>query len=429
MKTKIYFNLILLTLSFFFFLLNSFAQWLPQTSGIVTDLKDIFFTNSDSGWAVGNEGVILHTDDGGDTWIEQISGSDFDLESVHFINPDTGWIAGGGGGWPEPGIILRTIDGGVNWQEVYYDSLFYLNDVYFSDQLNGWAIGEWHWMMLIQSNILRTIDGGQNWEEQVVLPWHRLKDVQFVDSLNGWTVGGFFGSNGYPYCSIFHTQNGGITWEAQIDSLNNDPLFSVCFTDMEHGWVAGGNRMAPSSCIRRTTNGGNIWELQNSPTNRVLTSICFTDYLNGWAVGGYTSYGWFPDTSIIINTLNGGITWEYQSSASYQVLNGVYFTDPENGWIVGDSGTILHTDNGGLTEVKRHQSTNCPASLQILYYPNPFSDELTFTWNLHESEYKKIDIYNSSGEKIDELFLNLLSAGEQIYYWKPNDLPPGIYFI
>ena len=432
MKNQLCLHCILITIFISVLSIVSLAQWEIQNSGTNLNLTSVYFVDNNNGWAVGSEGIILHTDNGGDTWIVQISGIDFDLESVYFINPDTGWIAGGEKeGYPDQGIILRTVNGGIDWIETYSIESFYLNDVYFSDPNNGWAVGEWHYMMWVQSNILHSTDGGETWDEQVIIPWCVFNSIQFVDSLTGWTVGGYInGSSGYPYCQIYNTIDGGNTWNEQINTVEKGPLFDVCFTDSENGWAVGGNRgavLAPFSTIFHTNDGGNNWDIQNSLTERVLTGVCFTDSLNGWAVGGYTSFGWIPDTCILLHTTNGGEAWNYKYSGLSNVLTSVYFYDQDNGWIVGDSGLIIHTDNGGLTAIEESQIAN--SNLQIMCYPNPFSDELTITWNLPGSAYTKIEIWNSTGEKIKELFSKLLSEGKHVYNWKLNDLPSGIYFI
>jgi len=65
----------------------------------------------------------------------------------------------------------------------------------------------------------------------------------------------------------------------------------------------------------------------------------------------------------------------------------------------------------------------------INIYPNPFIDELTISWNQTKSAYSQIEIWNSTGRKVKELFNNLLVEGKHIYKWKFNELPSGIYFI
>ena len=41
---------------------------------VSSDLTAVFFVDERKGWAVGHDGVILHTDDGGETWTLQLDG-------------------------------------------------------------------------------------------------------------------------------------------------------------------------------------------------------------------------------------------------------------------------------------------------------------------------------------------------------------------
>ncbi len=224
-----------------------------------SSLNSIFFIDNENGWAVGSEGIILHTTDGGDNWIEQPSGTDFGLESVDFINPDNGWIAGGKGGVPQTGIILRTVNGGGTWEEMYIDSSYLLNDVYFTDSLNGWAVGSASVFVGIWGTLLHSIDGGETWIKQDSIPHSLpLKDVHFIDPDNGWVIGGGMApSSGYLYSLIINTNDGGVTWEEQFNYANiYPPLNSVCFTNNNNGWAVGGKSGSfQGSCILHTENG------------------------------------------------------------------------------------------------------------------------------------------------------------------------------
>ncbi len=64
---------------------------------------------SNSGTAVGNDGTILRTTDGGTTWKQQTSGTTEDLYDVSFTDSDNGTAVG------SDGTILRTTDGGTTW--------------------------------------------------------------------------------------------------------------------------------------------------------------------------------------------------------------------------------------------------------------------------------------------------------------------------
>ena len=71
-----------------------------------------------------------------------------------------------------------------------------------------------------------------------------------------------------------------------------------------------------------------------------LFNIDFINANQGWAVGYYGT---------ILHTEDGGITWVYQQSEKKIPLNDVDFVDANNGWIVGYGPTILHTTDGGKT--------------------------------------------------------------------------------
>lgn len=66
------------------------------------DLKSVFFVNNQRGWAVGEEGRIFCTVNGGTSWIFQImSNMGETLESVHFPSEFVGYCVG------EDGVLLK----------------------------------------------------------------------------------------------------------------------------------------------------------------------------------------------------------------------------------------------------------------------------------------------------------------------------------
>ena len=85
------------------------------------------------GWAVGENGVILHTSDGGESWKDQTSGTEETLRSVAFADEKNGWAVGGDFG---VGAILRTSDGGETWE--LEDSTEKLVKVFVLDGQNVW---------------------------------------------------------------------------------------------------------------------------------------------------------------------------------------------------------------------------------------------------------------------------------------------------
>ena len=81
-------------------------------------LNDICFTSPQLGWAVGDRGVIWHTDDGGSTWHEQQSNTVCNLSGIDMVDDHRGSAVGGEcqqGRAATRGIVLRTDDGGATW--------------------------------------------------------------------------------------------------------------------------------------------------------------------------------------------------------------------------------------------------------------------------------------------------------------------------
>jgi photosystem II stability/assembly factor-like uncharacterized protein len=62
--------------------------------------------------AVGNDGTILVTDDRGVHWHQQVSNTSANLDSVDCSDAATAWVAG------RNGIILKTNDGGESWKRL-----------------------------------------------------------------------------------------------------------------------------------------------------------------------------------------------------------------------------------------------------------------------------------------------------------------------
>jgi len=111
------------------------ASWNSYETGSFSNFEDIFFTNENSGWVVGNAGTVYNTTDGGMTWNPQTTGTTRTLYSVVFTNATTGCIVG------SFGTIFTTTNGGTNWDPITTGTNTTFESVYFIDQLNGWAAG------------------------------------------------------------------------------------------------------------------------------------------------------------------------------------------------------------------------------------------------------------------------------------------------
>jgi len=100
-------------------------NWEPKTNNnsfkasntITNHLYAVDFIDADTGYIVGEYGIILKTTDAGNTWITQPGISNETLRSVHFANTNTGYIAGG------YGTIIKTTHAEPNFLSVSTDTI------------------------------------------------------------------------------------------------------------------------------------------------------------------------------------------------------------------------------------------------------------------------------------------------------------------
>jgi len=124
-------------------------------------LKSVFFIDTQKGFAVGDNGVMLSTTDGGSTWIDPVPPLVRDFNAIAFINADTGYIVGGSSSGVARKTILRTVDGGLNWSVILDAAGGILNDIWFADSQTGYIVGD-------SATVLKSIDGGLSWVPLII---------------------------------------------------------------------------------------------------------------------------------------------------------------------------------------------------------------------------------------------------------------------
>ena len=120
-------------------------------------------------------------------------------------------------------------------------------------------------------------------------------------------------------------------------------LRTLFFSDALHGWAGG-----DSGVIIHTSNGGDSWQLQNSPVNNLILDIFFIDNQNGWALTWDLEPPIFG--TIILHTIDGGDNWYREPYPQDNIfLRTIFFFDVLEGWMAGEDGLFIHTQNGGLS--------------------------------------------------------------------------------
>jgi len=129
------------------------ANWTQAEVPVSSDLTAVYFSSDDSGWAVGHDGVILHTRDGGLTWKLQLDGNQAaDLVRTYYARKAAEGDEEIRSLLPE---IERDFAGGA-------DKPFL--DVWFANDSDGFVVGAFNM-------IFRSRDGGESWT-----PWYERID-------------------------------------------------------------------------------------------------------------------------------------------------------------------------------------------------------------------------------------------------------------
>ncbi|OFZ03986.1 MAG: hypothetical protein A2491_07195 [Bacteroidetes bacterium RIFOXYC12_FULL_35_7] len=154
-----------------------------QASGTTNGLFSVYFIDANMGYVVGDNGIILNTNNASADWTVQTSNTTYSLYSVYFTDANTGYTVGGGyNGVNTESTILKTINGGALWISQISETTNPLFSVFFSNPNMGYAVG-------LNGTILKTTNAGNNWATQASGTVNGLNSVYFIDANTGYAVG------------------------------------------------------------------------------------------------------------------------------------------------------------------------------------------------------------------------------------------------
>jgi len=212
----------------------------PQPIRITNDINSVDMLDNNIGWAVGDNGVILKTTDGGNNWVSKEAPVSVSWKAVKFLNSSIGFAVGSGG------YIIKSLNGGQTWFTVDTDINDTLNDIVILDSKNVVAVGN-------NGTVLLASDGLTfNVITQTSGVTEDFNGVFFFDTSVGWVVG----NNGTLLISL----DGGRSWTKQTitDSDTNAKieknLNSVGFYNLNDGIIVGDDGL-----ILKSTDGGYNW--------------------------------------------------------------------------------------------------------------------------------------------------------------------------
>ena len=213
------------------------------------------------GYAIGDDGTALRTDDGGATWTGLATGTSQDLTRVQAVTPDVVVVLGGDGC-----VVRRSDDGGKTFRKIYV-----LAETNCPDQVAAayFVTPQIGYLLLRNGNVLRTTDGGQTFGRVTAIPG---------------TPGSSGGGQGVPADAIFTTPDAGIVF------------------------LAGTNTRLPHD--RR----GRVLDARARRRARQRRSACS-------AVSATTFYAFGPDT--LLRSTDAGQTWQRRGAGAGNTITGI----------------------------------------------------------------------------------------------------------
>ncbi|GAB3369525.1 YCF48-related protein [Lysobacter rhizosphaerae] len=152
--------------------------------------------------AAGARGHIVYSDDQGVTWKQAKVPVSADLTALHFASAHEGWAVG------HEGVVLHTRDGGASW-EVQLDgrraNALVLALAQQLPETTDPAVRE-----SLRTEAERAAGEG---------PARPFLDVWFANEREGFVVG--------AYNLIFHTSDGGKTWQPWVDRTQNERFYHL----------------------------------------------------------------------------------------------------------------------------------------------------------------------------------------------------------
>ncbi len=230
---------------------------------------------------------------------------------------------------------------GFNWEKLKTEPYRgKQDDISFINENEGWYVNGY-------GNIFHTTDGGINWENQLQQKGSFFRTIGFIDKKHGFvgTVGTDYFPNVTDSIPLYRTIDGGKNWTPV--SYKGPYVKGVCAIDIvkepyiNHGkldyktHIFAVGRVGSPANFMKSTDGGETWASKSMNKNcKMLFDIKMLDKNIGFACAA-TSKDISQSNALILKTEDGGDTWKevYRSSRPFETTWKASFPSTKVGYI------------------------------------------------------------------------------------------------
>ncbi len=390
-------------------------QWKELQTGVTEDLYGVCCIDTNMVFVCGQNGVILKTEDGGNSWQEKYRQSGYHWYKIKFVDSNVGFSFGRDNNYK--GKLLKTIDGGETWMDMGCPFNAYN---YLSPSSCDLFLVDTDTLYVASDQLMKSTDGGNSFS-QLEIEWLNSTQDLYIEGNVGYIVWGMAGD--FQGTHIAKTTDYGSSWEEFLSFDSEvEGIEKVLFHDKDHVSIFGGfgydeNELSYEYNEIRTDDGFATYEwlqTENLPMGLwpVITGISFSDLQHGIIVYLLEGIqGFYPTGIITYQTQDGGNTWmeldalicsgnvSYAGISSYE---SVYY---------------LTSRNGGVYKLGKTYEGVAEGKSSVFVFPNPASE----TVHIDGVEAVEVQVCNALGKMVKRVMnYNEVSLG---------GLPQGVYML
>ncbi|NOX47632.1 MAG: T9SS type A sorting domain-containing protein [Chlorobi bacterium] len=417
---------------------------------------------------LGNDGGLYISQNGGNswTWKNNLPITQFYTCETDHQFPDRLY-----GGAQDNGTN-RTMTGSPDdWESIYWGDGFY---VLVDPENNNYVYAEYQY-----GNLARSTNGGNSFSSA-------MNGISSSDRKNWNTPVVFDPSNPsvlyYGSQRIYKSTNKAGSWSSISPDLTNGEgagnltygtITTLAVSPLNPGLLYAG------------TDDGNVWVKDGNTSNwefiaselpvRWVTRVAADPFDENTAYASFSGYRYDEFLPHIFRTTDKGQSWEDISGDLPEAPINDIIPDPEQDstlYIATDVGVFVTRNDGEsweltgsnlplapVMDLKLHNPTrkliaatygrsmfaydlfqdtiltSIPnpkleiSTMDIVLFPNPFSEKVQIKFDLRRGRNGEILIYNSEGKNVKVVFSGMFQKGENKFGWQSQNLPDGVYFV